>query len=320
MSKPVLFVTGLGKNLDRAENIKALYESYAGDKVFLTTHEKDTYKEIKSGKYDLMVIDVFPTYSPGKAIMVWHAIQGGKFIGLGDRNTYYRAYHAPLMDRIVCAGTGAVEMWHKCTMVPESRIVPLGMPRTDRYIGKKKGDGGTPFADKRMYLFAPTFRGWNETRFPVIDWEYIDKELTDDEVMVVKSHPYHVPLNVPKKCRHVVEVSQFRTSANFLYDCDVVITDYSSIIFDGYLLGKPAVLFEKNSGYVKSRGMYLKYPEQYCSRFAVNEHQMIQLARTAKHLTRVETECMNLVADKCDGHSCERINKLINEMNKTGAY
>ena len=180
--------------------------------------------------------------------------------------------------------------------------------------GKKKGDGGTILADKRGYLYAPTFRDWRDTPFPVIDWWWLDSQLTDDEILVVKSHPYGGTVGV-KNLKHIVEASRMEPSVNYLYDADVVITDYSSIIFDGYLLGKPAVLFEKNPGYTETRGMYLDYPQQYCSRYARNERELLDLMRSADRLTDTEYACIDYVANACDGHSCERIIKLIYEMN-----
>ena len=114
----------------------------------------------------------------------------------------------------------------------------------------------------------------------------------------------------------VREALKMEPTVRYLYDADVVITDYSSIMFDAYLLGKPVVLFEKQTGYVKNRGMYLDYPEEYCSRYATNERDLIQLARFAHDLRKTERDCLNYVADMCDGHSCERICELIREVNE----
>lgn len=315
MSKPVLFVTGLGRDLQRAENIRTLYEAYDGEKAFISMQD-GYYQALNSGMYDLMVVDIFPERKPKKCIMMWHAIQGGKLIGLGQKNgSYYRPEYAQYMDRIVVAGIGGVQMFNQCTGVPKERILNLGMPRTDKYIGKKKGDGHTFMAEKRAYLFVPTFREHNVTPFPCIDWQLIDDSLTDDEVFVVKPHPYGFVWNL-NEYKHIVAIDRMESTANYLMDADVVITDYSSTMFDAWLLHKPVVLFEKNPGYTNTRGMYLQYPEAYSPRYARTEEEMVNLMKRAKGMTVVERNCMKYVANACDGHSCERICKLIKELNE----
>lgn len=315
--KPVLFVSF--RPLERAENLLAIYHAYNGPKKHICTHDANYKAEVQSGKYDLMVIDEFPTVSPGKCIMIWHGIQGGKTIGLDQPHPYYRLSDAKLMTYIVTPGTGTIGMWHSCTGVPEKNILPLGMPRTDEYIGKKKGDGGTVLAQKIAYLYVPTFRNSNETKFPDIDWDLIDSQLDDDELFVIKAHP-QTRTSINKSYKHIIEISNTEATAPYLYDCDAVVTDYSSIMFDAYLLNIPVVLFEKKPGYTETRGMYMKYPDQYCSRYAINELGMLTLLRTSigLGLNKTERDCLNIVADKCDGHSCERICKLIDDLNKGG--
>lgn len=312
--KPVLFVTGLGKDLNRAENMKALFDAYQGEKHFISAHDPKYGDVLGSGHFGLQVIDVFPTIRGPKTIMVWHAIQGGKYIGLDQKGTYYRKELADLMDYIVVAGRGGVEMFHQCTGVPKDRILNLGMPRTDRYFAERK-EKKNPMLEqyKRVYLFVPTFRGQIDTPMPRIDFEKIDSLLADNEIFLVKPHPYGRPFDITW-LKHVFQVDRMEPSVNYLYDADVVITDYSSIIFDGWLMGKPAVLFEKQAGYVRNRGMYLKYPDEYCPRFATKEEGMIILAREARHMMKTEQDCLDYVADMCDGHSCERICKLIEEV------
>ena len=313
MRRPVLFMTGLGKELDRAENMKALYYAYQGKKDFVSL-DANTANLAMSGRYALTVIDIFPTFPTGNTIMIWHAIQGGKLIGLGQPGTYFKPYMKDYIQRIVAAGPGGVDMFHECTGVDRDRILPLGMPRTDRYIGKKKGDGGTVMANKRGYLYVPTFRGRTDPPDPDICWAYIDRQLTDDEILVVKPHPYGKRYHL-NGCKHIAEASRMEPSVNYLYDCDVLITDYSSIMFDGYLLGKPCVLFEKNTGYTETRGMYMPYPDRYSSRYVTSEAALLDVIRSADGLTETERKCVDYVAGNCDGLSCERIVRLIEEMN-----
>ena len=310
VTKPILFVTGLGSDLKRAENMRVLYEAYPGEKRFMSAGDPDFDNVVGSGRFDAMVIDIFPRIKPRKCIMIWHAIQGGKYIGLDQKGTYYQEGMADLMDYIVVAGRGGVDMFHQCTHVPKERILNLGMPRTDRYVemrGKRT---------KGMYLYAPTFRGGGDLPMPGINWREIDKSLTDNELLIVKPHPYGKQFGI-SGCRHIQEADKMEPTVKYLYSAEVVITDYSSVIFDGYLLNKPAVLFEKETGYTEKRGMYLRYPWAYCSRYARDEQYMVQLAREAAKdgLSNVERRCVDLVADMCDGHACERIIRLIDEVN-----
>lgn len=317
MIKPVLFVTGLGRDLNRAENLKCLYDAYPGEKKMIALSDASYNDEAHSGKYGLMVIDIFPTEHPMPTIMIWHAIQGGKFIGLDDKRTYYRESYARFMDAIIVAGCGGIDMFNQCTKVPRERIFDLGMPRTDRYVNKRKGSGHTAMADKRGYLYVPTFRSIGETPMPGINWDWIDRQLTDDELLIVKSHPYGENHYLPSY-KHIIEADRMKPSVDYLYDADVVITDYSSIMFDAYLLNKPVVLFEKRPGYVRTRGMYLEYPEKYCSRYAMDEEYLLEQIRSAKRLRTAEKRCRDYVADACDGHSCERIINFIEEMLENG--
>ena len=308
MSKPVLFVTGLGRELKRAENMSVLYEAYQGEKTFISMKDTNYNNELHSGKYGLVVVDIFPTEHPVKTVMMWHCIQGGKYIGLDEKTTYYRESYARFMDYIIAAGGGGIDMFNICTHVPRERIIDLGMPRTDRYFKRHKKQ-----TDKRTYLYVPTFRNWQETPMPCVDWQWLDGQLTDEEELIIKPHPYGDVYDA-QDLKHIHIADKMKPSVDFLYEADVVITDYSSIMFDAYLLKKPVVLFEKSPGYVKTRGMYLKYPYGYCSRYATSEQTLLWHLREAKRLRTAEKKCIDYVADACDGHSCERICQFIDEV------
>lgn len=309
--KPVLFAGT--RPYGRAENITALYDTYQGEKQYLSICNYEEYLKINDKDYDLMVIDDFPNRFSKRCIMIWHAIQGAKHIGYDQPNCYIDKEKIDKIDYLIAAGHGAIPMWTQCTNCSLYKILPLGMPRTDQFIGKKKGDGNTLLAQKRSYLYVPTFREPLEPSLFKLDYDWLDNQLTDNELLVVKVHmrEQHA-LN--KQYKHIIEISSNEPSTPYLYDCDVIITDYSSIIFDGYLLNKPSVLYSPDLNYVNYRGMYMQYPQKYSSKIATNEKELLELIRSTNTLTLIEKECINKVADKCDGHSCERICKLIEEL------
>ena len=299
--------------LQRAENICAAFEGYDGDKHFMRV---DPYHpnmaELSSSKYGLRVADEYVKTSPGKCIFIGHGYPSGKLVGLDQPHPY----HGPAYSRLITYATSPSEdmvpiVARQCG-IPEERVLPIGLPRTDAYFGKMKGDGGTLIADKRLYLYAPTFRNNWEGRMPAIEWDYIDDHLTDDELFVVKPHPN--TLNILRKpYRHIVEVSPDVPSTSFLIDCDVLITDYSTIMFDAHVLRKPVILFERNYEYRIKRGMVMQYPEEYASRYCRTEDELVYLCRTADKPKEADEQIRKHTAGACDGHSVERLCKLIKE-------
>lgn len=309
--KPVLFAST--KPFDRAENLRTVFEAYDGEKVHVQVNPWRKHPEIRSGKYDLMVIDEYPTESPGKTVLIGHGIDGGKTCGLDQPHPYYRREESRLITYHVSSGSRMTETVAKFDGIPKERVLPLGLPRTDMYAKAKKGDGKTFLAEKRSYLYAPTYRAKEETPLPEIDWDWLDGALNPDELILVKAHTMTGKI-LKRTYTHIVEVDPYEPTAPYLIDCDVVISDYSTIIFDGYLLGKPAVLLEKQKGYTETRGMYLSYPGQYSSMYCTDEREMLELLRTVNSLGATEKECLRLVADACDGHATERVCELIRKL------
>lgn len=307
----VLF--GSNRHLVRAENLQALYAAYDGQKEFIYLSERSS--KYFGGRFNVLVADDFPQKSPGKAIMVGHGICGGKRFGLDQPKGYHKVEYAELIDYAIATSDDTVEIVAKQSGIPVDRVLPLGMPRTDQYFGKKKGDGGTYAAHKRTYLYVPTFRNPHlDPPLPVMDFETIDDMLTDDELFVVKMHVLSRNAIPFARYKHIREELNVRPSASLLIDSDVVITDYSSIMFDAQMLGKPVILFDRDMRYLETRGMYYSYPESYSGRWCNNERELIEMARAAHDMTDADRACIKRVAGRCDGHSTERIVNLIRSL------
>lgn len=301
------------RQLERAENIHAVYDAYDGRKNFVQINPYTTNPCVTSWRYNIRVTDELPGASPGKCVFIGHGISGGKRYGLDQPYPYFRKENASLLTYVIATSVNMVELTAKQCGVSPDIVLPLGMPRTDVYFGKVKGDGGTFLARKRSYLFAPTYRTKEEPPLPEIDWDYIDSVLTDDEMFVVKRHML-TPIILRKKYNHIVEVSNDDPSTPYLIDCDVLITDYSSILMDAHILEKPVVLFEKQTGYLELRGMYLDYPQCYASRYVTNEADLIDCIREAEVPLAEDKWCREVTAGACDGHSTDRVVELIRSM------
>ena len=305
------------RTLERAENLKSLWDAYDGDKVFI----KRSYyhpDELNEKKFDLVITDEFLPECISPMIMIYHGIAGGKTYGLDAPRRYHTKESLKNYRWFITSSEDMVEFAAKQSGAPISKILPLGLPRTDAYIGKKKGDGGLlyartmPLHNKTVYLYVPTFR---TLTIDLTVWEAIDSWLDDDEVLLIKRHQFDKDKMIKRTSyKHIIEVDPYIPSTPYLIDCDVVITDYSSIMFDAMVLDKPVVLFEKDwSSYREQRGMYFNYPDKYSTRHTQNGHELLRLCREAVRKGPGEVEIYNKkhLAGACDGNSVERIINLI---------
>lgn len=315
----VLFVSNHG--LKRDENLRAVWDAYDGPKEFLLGVSNVTAHR----GHPVVVCDTLMPHDPQKdyiSVNIGHGITGGKLYGLDEQRRGIDPRALAQTDYVISTGTAVRDIAAGSFGIPVERALPLGMPRTDWYVGRHKGDGGTLMAGyRRAYLYAPTFRGPNDgARLPSIDWSLIDRMLADDEVLVVKRHYFTRDGLVNRRCSHIVEVPHSEPSAGYLIDCDVLVTDYSSILFDAYVLGKPSVLLVDDAdAYLQTRGMYFDYPTWYCSRSLRVERNEVEFLRTLRDaaddgMGEVERNCVGTVADMCDGGSSRRVADLIRSL------
>lgn len=301
--------------LGRCENLTAVWKAYDGPKRFV----QGGFADVSGYQCDVVMTDEFVRRKrPGqKVVMIEHGLVGMKRYGLDQPHGVYTPESCTLVDWFVTSSEHGREYNASAAGIPVERCPALGFPRTDAYMGKRKGDGGTFLAKfDRTYLFAPTFRASWEPRAPEIDWAALDAQLDDDEVLVVKRHMVTGGRVTGSAYAHIVEVDSSEPSTPYLIDCDVVITDYSSIVLDGYVLGKPSVLFAPDddlAAYRSARGFYMDYPGGYGHVRAKGAGSLAVAARLAamEGMNDVERTCLERTAGACDGRATERVVELV---------
>lgn len=288
--------------LERAENIKAVYDAYDGDKVFVQRSYSKPIENIE--QYSLMVTDGLVEQSPGKYLWIGHGMGAGKTIGLQHPTAPFHG--SELVTYAIASSVDIIPTVAEFCGISQDKVIPLGMPRTDAYFQADK-----PASDKKHYLYAPTFRGWRGWH---PKWDILDSGLFDTEVLTVKPHMVNNAAFLPRKMRHIVEASKDIPSTPFLLETDVLVTDYSSIMFDAYVMRKPVVLFAKDKfRYLRRRGMYCQYPEWYSDFYCDNENDLLHYMRQAKWTPHME-ELRRYHAGACDGRSTKRCIELIKDM------
>ena len=317
--KRVLFASD--RPLERAENLKAVWDAFDGPKEFVQYMVKACAS--LCDEYSVFVCDEIPQYSPTKGnvmtVFVSHGMTGDKLYGLDCSESHRLG--AGQVDYAVCTTDYSKKRVMGQLGLPKERVLKLGMPITDNYIGKRKGDGSTVLAEYgSAYLYAPTWRAKGNPPLPRIDWRKLDLLMEDGEMIAVKRHMCTGKPLVGEELHHVTEIANTAPSVPYLIDCDVLATDFSSILFDGYVLGKPSVLVTDGAEeYQDAHGMYEPYPRWYGSKWCRaegSEEAFLSLLRMAKDDGMCETErkCLSLTAGECDGHAAERVADLVRSL------
>ncbi len=97
-------------------------------------------------------------------------------------------------------------------------------------------------------LFAPTFRDDNQIpagyrTSPQCDLPALLASLPDSTKVLFRAHSNIRTNEIPWNDPRVVNVSDFPDAQDLIIAADVLVTDYSSMMFDWSLTGKPVVLF-----------------------------------------------------------------------------
>ncbi len=250
----------------------------------------------KVAKADIMFVDDHVPFMDWlevdpktRIIQIWHAGAGYKAVGYsrwGHKGSP-RAYSAHRQyDFGITPSHNIAFFFSEQFGINEEQILPTGMPRMDSYLDpehrkqteKKLYKEYPMLKDKKIVLFAPTYRGTNRKSayypYRLIDFDRF-YELCGDEYMVLfKMHPWvseSVP--IPEKYKdRFLDFNKYPNINDLYYIADLLITDYSSSVFEYSLMRRPMMFFAFDElQYSYSRGFHREYrpaaPGKICSTF-----------------------------------------------------
>lgn len=256
-------------------------------------------------------------------IQLWHACGAFKKFGYdtsADIPSYYKGNVLANCDLVTVSSQICVKPFSSAMRLPEKAVRPVGVSRTDLYFNdtfnqacRNQFFSQYPNAQgKKIVLWVPTFRG-NPGIASVKgldDILHARDQLKDTHYFIIKLHPHTQA--------HIEGTNCSISSEKLLPVADVVITDYSSILFDAMIYKHPLVLFVPDlDEYLDNRGFYLDYNTLPGLR-AQNLEQLLQILTDEDLLhssvNKVYTDFYDKYMASCDGHSTKRI---INYIKKT---
>ena len=256
-------------------------------------------------------------------IQLWHACGAFKKFGYdtsADIPSYYKGNVLANCDLVTVSSQICVKPFSSAMRLPEKAVRPVGVSRTDLYFNdtfnqacRNQFFSQYPNAQgKKIVLWVPTFRG-NPGIASVKgldDILHARDQLKDTHYFIIKLHPHTQA--------HIEGTNCSISSEELLPVADVVITDYSSILFDAMIYKHPLILFVPDlDEYLDNRGFYLDYNTLPGLR-AQNLEQLLQILTDEDLLhssvNKVYTDFYDKYMASCDGHSTKRI---INYIKKT---
>lgn len=212
-----------------------------------------------------------------RIIQLWHAWGAFKTVGysrigkpggLSPFATIHKNYSFATVS-----SQHEVPFYAEAFGLPEERVVPTGTPRMDEFLdagrqreSRERALRDIPAAEgRRVILFAPTFRGAGarSARYPMqlLDLAALHALCVElDSIVIFKMHPFvRRPLEIPPELAdRLIDASQTGTNINdLLLIADLVITDYSSLVFEYATLGRPMLFFAFDlDQYVATRDFY----------------------------------------------------------------
>ncbi len=228
-------------------------------------------------------------------VQVWHAVGALKRFGADtsqpleepERSFLHRGY-----DYVVTTSEASREPWARAFRTPFERVLPLGSARTDFFFDRESMDAARAavlrrypaLAGGRVVLYAPTFRGRGRGKHPgpPIDTARLRAALPADHVLAVKTHP-NLAVDPAWTAGFDVVIDP-RLEINEVFTAtDVLLTDYSSSVFEFALLRRPIVLIVPDlAAYEADPGLYLDMRRDLVGAIATTTDEVIEAVRSSR--------------------------------------
>ena len=267
-------------------------------------------------------------YRPGvRLIQLWHACGAFKTVGFGRVGTLdaidpFTGDHRNYSD-VVVASDHDVPIYEEAFGLPSGRVKPYGIPRHDWLLDsawqeKRREEFAELFpqaAGRKVIVFAPTFRGAGRNA-AYYDYDLIDfKTLADfcrknGFFFIIKMHPFVLEeAPIPEHSDDVfADGSSIREINDLLPSTDLLITDYSSVVYEASLLDIPTIYFAYDlEEYIGARSFYEPYEEFVSGKIVRTSEELITtIAEGDFALDRLKG-FRDRNFKHLDGKSCDRI-------------
>lgn len=261
-----------------------------------------------------------------KVIQLWHA--GAGFKGVGYARWGHFGCPAPFSahrrtDFAISDSAAIRDFFSEPFGILEEQVIPTGMPRMDAYLDddnrrkvtEKLYESYPSLKGKRVILFAPTYRGRNRKTayYPyeliAFDRLYSYCEETDS-VVLFKMHPWVAgEVDIDERFSdRFFSMNSYPNINELFYLTDLLITDYSSCIYEFMLMKKPMLFFAfDEERYAVSRGFHRDYASNVPGKICRSFDELMDAMRDGDFEFDKVERMLPMYFDHADTESSDRV-------------
>lgn len=236
---------------------------------------------------------------------------------------YYRMYNKNQNWDYITVPSNYVGEYAKKAFLHKAKTLNIGYPRNDQFIksmsqsviDELKKELDLPL-NKKIVLYAPTWRIKGEQAIK-LQLEKFVNSLSEDSFIVVRPHHLMMLTGIDKKYSSKIILGKpERTIQDYFKVSDVLITDYSSAMFDYVLLEKPMIFYTYDyDEYLEERGLLFDFKGYAPGPLVETQEELIQHINASDKINRVYEEKIEKFKHKFvefdNGNSSENLGKIL---------
>jgi CDP-glycerol glycerophosphotransferase len=225
-------------------------------------------------------------------------------------------------DISVSANEFSTEIWERVYPSGTYRSIETGYPRNDVLVNhtaehrdRVRAELGLE-PEQTAVIYAPTHREYVKEYLPLLDVDALAESLGPSHVILVRQHYFYAPGGIAPGSGHVRDVSSHPSIEDLSIASDVLVTDYSSLMFDYAVLDRPIVVYAPDwSTYRSERGTYFDLMAEPPGAVTATQEGLTDLLRTGEQASAANTALRQKFRAKfCaleDGRAAERVVRAV---------
>lgn len=229
-------------------------------------------------------------------------------------------------DFCVLGSRNGIASYAEATRTPPDRFVTdIGIPRTDMLLDPDRHPDALArvraafpqLRGKRVVLYAPTYRrsGRAAVHPEFLDLALMASRLRADWTLALRRHPgTRGPLAVPDEAQgFVVDVSGYQEVNELLLATDILVTDYSTVVYDFGLLSRPICFFTPDYEEMAARqGFYVDFTRERIGPTFQDTQQVVDWLTSGELSGEAAGEFARRWLDVTDGRASARfVDRLV---------